>query len=1108
MKKTILSLLLSALMLLQMVPVFASSDAMVVKATFDTTLNATGMTATTPVAGVALKREERDGKKGWVLEGWEPNYHSVYMDLTGGEIRISGNSNVLVEVDYFDEAADGWFYIMYDSCDEKECFSAPQYTKGTKKWKTASFILEAPKFTNSVSGGDFAISTLQDKDYSMETVIIREVRVKELDEIKPASINLVTNRTGNVYFSDEEWVIGVETVNKLGTDFNANLNIILKDVWGDTVYEQNETLTLTGNGKETKEFKLGYDKFGVYTIYLEAENPELKYRFSANRDISYIKKSDFTNDRFGTNNKFGYESQADRNPDEVFRLLNKAGIGWSRDEIFWYEFEGTAGKFVLNDRMKGYMKSAQNHNIKQLIIFGYGHPAYTGDKNTFPSTEKGIEAFAKYAYELTTQLKPYGVTNFEILNEYNHWNAKRDLKLYDDICKAVAQEARRANPEVNIVGFTASGYNLIEWMRDVFGEGGGEYMDAVSYHDYAAGAPFSCDVGRTTKEAISLLETEFPKYKNMPIWKTEFGWSNGKKGSSWTNVSRLENTACYIPQEFAIQMASGAERIFQYSFMNWYTDNRPSIAELELCWGMISPHKNIKTPSSARPAYASIAAMNSFLGTPEFKSEQHFNDVNIYNFTRTQDGADVGLVWTEGTEKNVILNIPNASVEFFDFCGNKLEPAKNGDKYTFNLSQKHIYVVGKYETIEVERQQIFISDDEIKTVPGENISFYLYRMTNDKLNIEVVKNEESEIEILSIPSFDKKLANVKLKVNGRQGYKEDLRVRVSNEAGDIVFEKPLTIVYCEPLKISAKTKLYKSEDIHRWKMVFDVESYYHSERPRATLKIKNPKDFARFDVDLGEVKPGKNELSFHLPEISSFNAYKFNATFELDNGYKMDINIPIDFTLAFYAEETPKIDGVIEENEYITDGEFILDRKENYFTLMSDYPWRGKDDQSATTYLNWDDSYLYIASIVEDDIHSCTYEREAIWQADCIQLGINYGRENGSPSTTFTEIGYALNPEKGVQLYKFSAESGTVGTFGEGTEIEIKREGTKTCYEARFAWKDILPEGGIVEDGKSIAFAYMVNENDGYGRRGWVEYGSGLGDGKLVEKFARVTLVK
>ena len=139
MKRIFLSIILTVAMLLEACPVIAAeSSKWGVEGIFGENFQSSGMSAKVPTAGVDLKRAVRDGQTAWVMEGWEANYHSLYMDLNTGNIRSKGSSNVLIEIDYYDEEANGWFYIKYDSRDERECYTKPHYTKGTKRWKAVN----------------------------------------------------------------------------------------------------------------------------------------------------------------------------------------------------------------------------------------------------------------------------------------------------------------------------------------------------------------------------------------------------------------------------------------------------------------------------------------------------------------------------------------------------------------------------------------------------------------------------------------------------------------------------------------------------------------------------------------------------------------------------------------------------------------------------------------------------------------------------------------------------------------------------------------------------------------------------------------------------------
>jgi hypothetical protein len=74
-------------------------------------------------------------------------------------------------------------------------------------------------------------------------------------------------------------------------------------------------------------------------------------------------------------------------------------------------------------------------------------------------------------------------------------------------------------------------------------------------------------------------------------------------------------------------------------------------------------------------------------------------------------------------------------------------------------------------------------------------------------------------------------------------------------------------------------------------------------------------------------------------------------------------------------------------------------------------------------------------------------------------------------------------------------------------EIEAKgtivAEGNKTIYLLAIPWKElgIKPASGL-----SFGFSFLVNDNDGAGRKGWMEWGGGIGWDKNTADFYDLTL--
>ncbi len=78
----------------------------------------------------------------------------------------------------------------------------------------------------------------------------------------------------------------------------------------------------------------------------------------------------------------------------------------------------------------------------------------------------------------------------------------------------------------------------------------------------------------------------------------------------------------------------------------------------------------------------------------------------------------------------------------------------------------------------------------------------------------------------------------------------------------------------------------------------------------------------------------------------------------------------------------------------------------------------------------------------------------------------------------------------------------------ETVSVAIKRDEdqNETIYEALISWSDLAPL--TASEGAKIGFSMLVNDNDGQGRKGWIELTPGIGTGKDPSQFAVLVLQK
>ncbi len=72
-------------------------------------------------------------------------------------------------------------------------------------------------------------------------------------------------------------------------------------------------------------------------------------------------------------------------------------------------------------------------------------------------------------------------------------------------------------------------------------------------------------------------------------------------------------------------------------------------------------------------------------------------------------------------------------------------------------------------------------------------------------------------------------------------------------------------------------------------------------------------------------------------------------------------------------------------------------------------------------------------------------------------------------------------------------------------DVKIEHSGMKSVYKVKLDWSELYPCNWIPE--KPLAFSLLVNDNDGNGRLGYLEWGSGIGGNKSAGSYGRIFFV-
>ena len=1061
------------------------------------------MAAAAEVVGSVGQIEEKDGRDGWRMTSNSWYYNSIFIDVKG--LRRSAGKNVLVEVDYYDEGTKGWFMLEYNSRDKSGILTEEVHTTGTNTWKTAQFTLYAPTMSNDVAAsqhsGDFAITTERMGNGSVDDVIIGAIRVKVLDDIKAADVDIEFTKQPKNYYDNEQFEFDLKVKDKIGGSYTANMTYRMVNSYGETVAVYNDTIDLKPFEIVKKRVTLDFNCYGRHTLFVEGRCEEWGYYFEDHEDFAYIKKSRFDNERFGVCNHFAW-NRPYCDPDIIYPMMVNAGIKWSRDEIKWADYEKQPKVFKLPAWANSFIdKANQTGREVLLVLYGgnrlYGNvPSRDAITLTYTKSPEWYAAFEDYAYHLVKDMGDR-VTNYEYWNEWG-WGGV-DHEEYINLAKATYNGVKRGNPNANTVGICNAGTG-VAIIKTSFDMGAEEYMDDVSYHIYPNGAPEIHDVYADSKSVRDVLNT-YKTGANKNIWLTEFGWNNFtySYNESGENLAK----ACAMQYETSL-----VDKLFWYDF----TDDNANYDSTGSTYGMVENFNiSMQNRYLAKPAYIAAANVNDLLGTPEFQSKLRLNDdkAYAYHYRRTQDGEDVAVLWSTEENTLVTMNFGTESIEVCDHFGNPINVMGSDGTYSFTLGSAPIFVTGNFGKFEESKAQIYISETKL-TVPEEDIaSVRFYKTTDKKADIAVNLPESSDnIEILNTPIFDGKVAELKMKVSGHVGEKDNVPIKITFEDGTVCYDGKILIEYVKAFDISGRTRLYSSADTRRWMLDLDIYSNFRSGDTDAYLDITYPEVLKKSNIKLGRLKPGQNNVSVHLNEIAGLSNYEMQGVIRTKNGYSQQISFAVDFGLGFKVNKPPVIDGKFSEGEWRASAKLISNRQDQIYLLLKDQPWRGVTDLSAESYVQWDEENLYFASIVTDDVHFNDQDGALIWQGDSIQLGFRFDTEQkqGQDNSLFTEIGIAMGKDGKPVFHSYRKETGIEGNF-ENCEVVVTRSGDQTIYELRCPWTDITPKGTEIYEDMELRYAMIVNDNDGKGRRGWAQFGGGIAPSKDVTKYARVRLM-
>lgn len=1084
------------------------------------------------------------GREGWVItpnKGEKARYINIDIDKSAA-YNVTDGQSFAVEVDYYDDDELSSLACEYESMDYQSLVktensaetSQPKLNNdpvlregeylvfnGTGTWKTYTWFLPNPKFSDTLDGFDLRIGIYgETMKYSRGgEVVISAIRIYRLDTKSRVEISHVTgNNLGNIFFEGDEIELNTKFssciyphFSQLDGDYPLDVKYTVRNEDGDIAAQGSDSFTLSPISETVRKQKFRVERFGIYRVDIEAVCAEKKIYSFMGTEFSYVRsdKGKTVNPKAGV--QIGLTNPED---ERISQLARYAGIPNVRMMLYYYNYRKSAEQYEITNVAvpEGYKSLFRAFKNAGLEIDANLHSAswmgtaynFSPIERTPPYTEDGLRRWGEYCSRMAV-LFGDTVDQFEVWNEYNlgpnhSFNREnRPASDYGKMYEVSKRAIKEVNPDIPVIAFNTSGA-APTWIGQVL-ESGVTDVDIISIHPYQwYGDPLTYNtVERGLKPLFAVLEQY--NMSDIPIWITEYGYS-----SHYEDVNSDLEQGLYNVQAYAMIMAT--ERIDRYYFYCLLDKSSNIRADRETNFGMmrdrISNPVPYMIPYAAKPGYLMISQLNMMYHDAEYMDTIELGDTGrVIRSRHTTDGSQFAMLFSNREDGELVtLNLGTDKIKVYDAYGNASEMYGNNGIFSFDLSKRLIYIEGSFKSFDRVIGGVYPLTTGIDAVYGEEAEIPVMNYSGNTVYAKAEPLCGSELKG-GEARIDGEKGTVKL--GGVSSLSGTERVRLTLTDGSNTLFCGFVYVNYNP-RAELRTTLLPTSD--GWAMRCTLRNLSDKTAVSGRLTLLTPYEWqSKTGSRTITLEPGGETVEdIPLPVAPAADDHVIEIGFIVDESSGMGsyVSRTYNFSAAQRAEEPVVIDG---NGDEWTEGFMTLTRSDQFMSLLSlGNPYSGPEDLSVSAAVKWDDDNFYFYADVVDNKHfSQGVADSAIWQMDSIQLALVYDPDNTLDRSEFEEIAIGELDGRPV-LYRHKTRFKGDGDYTkvEGSELAVKVEGVHTYYELKMPWSSLMTEKIEIKPGTELKFAMIVNENDGVGRVGYMAFGDGIASTKNSSLFKRL----
>ncbi len=518
-----------------------------------------------------------------------------------------------------------------------------------------------------------------------------------------------------------------------------------------------------------------------------------------------------------------------------------------------------------------------------------------------------------------------------------------------------------------------------------------------------------------------------------------------------------------------------------------------------------------------RPAYFAYRTMSDQLRKTKFLEELKLGRKGIRAFLfNTTDGSQVMVIWHRDGVETLGLNVPPNIFEITDIMGNrtKVHPVKG--ILNFPVSQSPIFIGGNLEGVTFTEPLLTVSPPQVKVVRGRNqkIHVEIKNIMDDtlagKLIIDLPQGwtstpTDKNFQLKPAEKGDYEFSLVS-PLHAKPGEKSEIKFLLVDNNGACRGITMVEALIIEPFEVSVNPYYIKTSG--SFGITVGLKNNLQTELLIVSVSVVEKPEEISFQSDSLSnivIKPqGDATCVFEFKEVPESDiAYDFAVKVTDQDGSEKIRSKRMNFRPCPQLKGQIKIDGFLDEWQEMVP---IQINKPNQWEELIANSWQGEKDLSGLVYTAWDTNYFYLAAEIKDDIYSQLYIDSDIWLGDSIQFAFDtqHDATDGYDDNNDYEYAIALT-KNGPQIWRSYGPLGMPLGRVEKAKMAVNRSGDKIVYEIAIPFEELKPL--VPVPGRAFGFSFLINDNDGDGRKGWLEWFSGIGRFKAPTLFGDLIFI-